>query len=98
MTTRVQILFIFLLALVLRLSYLAAIRDAPYFHTLVIDAFEYDHLATQILQGNWLLDPAEDIYVHGPLYRTYSPCSKESASAIWAFSCSRPYWVRLSAS
>ena len=68
MTTRVQILFIFLLALVLRLSYLAAIRDAPYFHTLVIDAFEYDHLATQILQGNWFLDPAEDIYVHGPLY------------------------------
>ena len=68
MTTRVQVLFIFLLALVLRLSYLAAIRDAPYFHTLVIDAFEYDHLATQILQGNWLFDPAVDTYVHGPLY------------------------------
>ena len=68
MTTRFQILSIFLLALVLRLFYLAAIRDAPYFHTLVIDAFEYDHLATQILRGNWLLDPAVDMYVHGPLY------------------------------
>ena len=67
-STKFQILSIFLLALVLRLFYLAAIRDAPYFHTLVIDAFEYDHLATQILQGNWLLDPAADMYVHGPLY------------------------------
>ena len=67
-STKVQILSIFSLALVLRLFYLAAIRDAPYFHTLVIDAFEYDHLATQILRGNWLLDPAVDMYVHGPLY------------------------------
>ena len=67
-STKFQILSIFLLALVLRLFYLAAIRDAPYFHTLVIDAFEYDHLATQILRGNWLLDLAEDMYVHGPLY------------------------------
>ena len=50
-STKLQILSIFLLALVLRLFYLAAIRDAPYFHTLVIDAFEYDHLATQILRG-----------------------------------------------
>ena len=97
-STKFQILSIFLLALVLRLFYLAAIRDAPYFHTLVIDAFEYDHLATQILRGNWLLDLAEDMYVHGPSTRTYSPCSKESASAIWAFSCSKPCWARLSAS
>ena len=67
-STKFQVLAIFLLALVLRLFYLAAIRDAPYFHTLVIDAFEYDHLATQILQGNWLLDLAEAMYVHGPLY------------------------------
>ena len=67
-STKFQVLAIFLLALVLRLFYLAAIRDAPYFHTLVIDAFEYDHLATQILQGNWLLDLAEGMYVHGPLY------------------------------
>ena len=67
-STKFQVLAIFLLALVLRLFYLAAIRDAPYFHTLVIDSFEYDHLATQILQGNWLLDLAEGMYVHGPLY------------------------------
>ena len=67
-STKFQILAIFLLALVLRLFYLAAIRDAPYFHTLVIDTFEYDHLATQILRGNWLLDPVADMYVHGPLY------------------------------
>ncbi len=55
------------MALVLRLFYLAEARDSPYADTLVLDAFEYDQLAEQVLAGNWLLDQ-EDIYVHGPLY------------------------------
>ena len=58
---------IFLLALVLRLVYLAEIAATPYFDTLVLDAEEYDRLAEQLLQGNWLLGRAGS-YVHGPFY------------------------------
>jgi len=60
---------LFLLALVLRLLYLAEIRDTPYFDTLVLDAYEYDRLADELLEGNWLL-AYDGGYVHGLLY----PC------------------------
>ena len=58
---------IFALALALRLIYLAEIRDTPYFATLVLDAYEYDRMAAQILEGDWLAD-YEEGYVHGLLY------------------------------
>ena len=58
---------LFLLALVLRLVYLLEISDTPYFHTLVLDAQEYEYLARSLAAGNWQL-AAKGIYVHGPLY------------------------------
>ena len=67
LSARFQYLLLFLLALLVRLVYLVEVGDSPYADTLVLDAFEYDQLAGQVLQGNWLLDQ-EDIYVHGPLY------------------------------
>ena len=60
-------LAIFLLALALRLFYLAEISEMLYAHNLVLDAEEYDRLSDQLLQGNWLLTN-EASYVHGPLY------------------------------
>jgi Flp pilus assembly protein TadD len=59
---------LFLLALILRLIYLAEIRDTPYFHTLILDAEEYDYLAQTLLAGNRLSAPSAQTYVHGPLY------------------------------
>ena len=58
---------LFLLALILRLAYLAEIRDTLYFHTLLLDAEEYHYLAQALLNGDWWLAPHRT-YVHGPLY------------------------------
>ena len=66
---RVAAAGIFTLALVLRLVYLFEIQDSLYFATLVLDAFEYDRIATRLLRGDWLLH-YEGSYVHGLLY----PC------------------------
>ena len=62
-----HVIALFLLALILRLAYLVEIRDTLYFHTLILDAWEYDHLAQALLEGEgWFSTPR--IYVHGPLY------------------------------
>ena len=58
---------IFLGALIVRLIYLGEASSAPYFKTLVLDANEYDRLASGILSGDWLLKTT-GFYVHGPLY------------------------------
>jgi tetratricopeptide (TPR) repeat protein len=60
-------LVVFLFALLLRLVYVGEIRSSPYFENLVLDAYEYDRLATQLLSGDWLLETS-GFYVHGPLY------------------------------
>ena len=67
MTTRTQVAGVLLLALVLRLLYLAEVADSPYFETLVLDAEEYDYLAEELSKGSWRLD-GKDTYVHGLLY------------------------------
>ena len=58
---------LFLSALILRLAYLAEIRDTIYFHTLLLDAEEYYYLAQALLSGDWWL-ATHRTYVHGPLY------------------------------
>ena len=58
---------LFLSALILRLAYLAEIRDTLYFHTLLLDAEEYYYLAQALLNGDWWL-ATHRTYVHGPLY------------------------------
>ena len=60
-----HVVALFLLALILRLAYLVEIRDTLYFHTLILDAWEYDYLAQALLEGD---GPTSRIYVHGPLY------------------------------
>ena len=87
---------LFLLALILRLAYLVEIRDTLYFHTLILDAWEYDYLAQALLKGDgWLTTPR--IYVHGPLYPVLLALLKLSGSGpmgtrlfqavLGAFSC-----------
>ena len=62
-----HVVALFLLALILRLAYLVEIRDTFYFDTLILDAWEYDHLAQALLEGEgWFSTPR--MYVHGPLY------------------------------
>ena len=62
-----HVVALFLLALILRLAYLVEIRDTLYFHTLILDAEEYDYLAQALLEGDWWLTTYRT-YVHGPLY------------------------------
>ena len=62
-----HVVALFLLALILRLAYLVEIRDTLYFHTLILDAEEYDYLAEALLEGDWWLT-THRTYVHGPLY------------------------------
>ncbi|MYF92475.1 MAG: tetratricopeptide repeat protein [Gemmatimonadetes bacterium] len=66
-TNNRYIVALFLLALILRLAYLVEIRDALYFHTLILDAEEYDYLAQALIEGDWWLT-THRTYVHGPLY------------------------------
>ncbi len=66
-TNNRYIVALFLLALILRLAYLVEIRDTLYFHTLILDAEEYDYLAQALLEGDWWL-ATHRTYVHGPLY------------------------------
>lgn len=62
-----HVVALFLMALILRLAYLVETRDTLYFHTLILDAWEYDHLAQALLEGEgWFSTPR--LYVHGPLY------------------------------
>ena len=62
-----HVVALFLLALILRLAYLVEIRDTLYFHTLILDAEEYDYLAQALIEGDgWLA--THGTYVHGPLY------------------------------
>ena len=58
---------IFALALALRLLHLVDIHSLPHFRELVLDAQEYDAMASLLLAGDWLLD-LEGVYVHGILY------------------------------
>ena len=58
---------IFALALALRLLHLLDIHSLPHFRELVLDAQEYDAMASLLLAGDWLLD-LEGAYVHGILY------------------------------
>ena len=62
-----HVVVLFLLALILRLAYLVEIRGTLYFHTLILDAEEYDYLAQALLEGDWWLT-THHTYVHGPLY------------------------------
>ena len=62
-----HVIALFLLALILRLAYLVEIRDTLYFHTLILDAEEYDYLAQALIEGDWWLT-THRTYVHGPLY------------------------------
>ena len=56
-----------LLALVLRLLYLLEARHSPYFGDLLLDAEEYQTLASGLLSGQWE-QASSDTYVHGVLY------------------------------
>ena len=58
---------IFVLALGLRLLHLLDIHSLPHFRQLVLDAQEYDAMASRLLGGDWLLE-LERGYVHGILY------------------------------
>ena len=62
-----HVVALFLLALILRLAYLVEIRDTLYFHTLILDAEEYDYLAQALIEGDWWF-ATHRTYVHGPLY------------------------------
>ncbi len=64
MANRTWVAAIFLVALLLRLGYLADVSESPYFDTLILDAEEYDHLAEELSRGNWRLDEKQT-YVHG---------------------------------
>ena len=64
MANRTWVAAIFLIALLLRLGYLADVSESPYFGTLILDAEEYDHLADELRRGNWRLDEKQT-YVHG---------------------------------
>ena len=70
MANRTLVLAIFLLALLLRLGYLADVSGSPYFDTLILDAEEYDHLAEELKRGNWRLDEKQT-YVHGLGYPAF---------------------------
>ena len=70
MANRTLVLAIFLLALLLRLGYLADVSESPYFDTLILDAEEYDHLAGELRRGNWRLDEKQT-YVHGLGYPAF---------------------------
>ncbi|MFP6643368.1 MAG: tetratricopeptide repeat protein [Candidatus Latescibacterota bacterium] len=58
---------IFGLALAFRLVHLLDIYSLPHFSVLVLDAQEYDAMASRLLGGDWLLD-LEQGYVHGILF------------------------------
>jgi tetratricopeptide (TPR) repeat protein len=75
---------IFILALTLRLVYLAEIRDSPYFGTLVLDAYEYDQMAGRLLRGDWLIHYDEG-YVHGLLYPFVLAPFKAAAGSLYLF-------------
>ena len=70
MANRTLAAAIFLLALLLRLGYLADVSESPYFDTLILDAEEYDHLAGELRRGNWRLDEKQT-YVHGLGYPAF---------------------------
>lgn len=70
MANRTLVPAIFLLALLLRLGYLADVSESPYFGTLILDAEEYDHLAEELRRGNWRLDEKQT-YVHGLGYPAF---------------------------
>ena len=70
MANRTPVLAIFLLALLLRLGYLADVSGSPYFDTLILDAEEYDYLAEELVRGNWRLDEKQT-YVHGLGYPAF---------------------------
>ncbi|UCD83580.1 MAG: tetratricopeptide repeat protein [Deltaproteobacteria bacterium] len=56
---------LFLLALVLRMIYLAEIRDNPFFENLILDPLAYDTWAQQISKGDWI---GSKIFYQSPLY------------------------------
>ena len=70
MANRTLAAAIFLLALLLRLGYLADVSGSPYFETLILDAEEYDHLADELRRGNWRLGEKQT-YVHGLGYPAF---------------------------
>lgn len=63
-TTTIYI-FIFVLALLIRFTYLIEIKDEPIFTLLLGDAERYDAWAKEISEGNWLGD---EIFYQAPLY------------------------------
>ena len=78
-----HVVALFLLALILRLAYLVEIRDTLYFHTLILDAEEYDYLAQALLEGDgWLT--THSTYVHGPLYPALLALLKLSGAGLVA--------------
>ncbi len=57
--------WIFALAFLLRLVVLGQARGCPWFDVPVVDAFEYDQRAREILGGTFLW---KEVDIHGPLY------------------------------
>ncbi len=58
-------LAVFLVAFALRLVHVHAIRDAPFFSTLIVDAAAYDAWARQIAGGDWR---GSGVFYQAPLY------------------------------
>ncbi len=93
---------LFLLALILRLAYLVETRDTLYSHALILDAWEYDHLAEALLEGEGWRTTTR-LYVHGPLYPALLALLKLSGAelvgtrlfqaVLGAFSCALLYAI-----
>ncbi len=62
---RPLLLAILALALLLRLAHLWAVRDQPFFASLVMDSQEYDRWAAGIAAGDWL---GSGVFFQAPLY------------------------------
>ncbi len=60
-----------LIALAIRLIYLAQLRHSLFFSLLIGDSLEYDAWAMRIAGGEWL---GHDVFYQSPLIHIYSAC------------------------
>ena len=56
---------VFLAALALRVAHVLAIREAPFFSALIVDAAAYDAWAQRLAGGDWL---GSGVFYQAPLY------------------------------
>lgn len=56
---------VFFVALALRVGHVLAIRDAPFFSALIVDAAAYDAWAQRLAGGDWL---GSEVFYQAPLY------------------------------